>query len=338
MKTYTALTVPSMAEINKLKKKYTAISLFSGCGGSSTGHKLAGFDVLYANEFIPAAQDTYRANHVKTFLDDRDVRTVEAKDILKKIGLKKGELDLMDASPPCSAFSTAGKREEGWGETKKYSDDAEQRVDDLFFEFVRLLKGIMPKVFVAENVDGLIKGVARGYFVEIFNALQACGYRVEARVINASYLGVPQARKRLIFVGVRNDLNMDPVYPRPRKRALTIREVLPNVRYIKTKSQGMLTYVPSTVPSPTITASDGLTSETAGFSCGGFVEDKSGARRKYTIRELRKVFGYPEDFKLTGTFEQRWERLGRSVPPLMMYAISRTVLEKILDPYHASLK
>lgn len=335
---YTSLNMPTMREINAMRKKYTCVSTFSGCGGSSTGNKLAGFDVLYANEFIPAAQDTYRANHPSTHLDVRDIRKVSAKEILKITGLKKGELDLFEGSPPCSAFSTAGTRESGWGTTKKYSDDAEQRVDDLFFEYVRLLKGLMPKVFVAENVDGLVKGVAKGYFIEIFNALQACGYHVEARVLNSAFLGVPQARRRLIFVGVRKDLGYMPVFPKPRKVPLTVREVLPNIAYIKTKAQGMLTYVPSTVPSPTITASDGSTSETAGFSCGGFVEDKRGDRRKYKISELRKLFSFPEDFVLTGDFEQRWERLGRSVPPLMMYAVGKNIIRHILDPYYEALK
>jgi hypothetical protein len=76
---------------------------------------MAGFRVLYANEFIPAAQDSYRANAADyTFLDARDIRTVQPHDILEKIGLAPGELDLFDGSPPCASFSTAGKREAGW--------------------------------------------------------------------------------------------------------------------------------------------------------------------------------------------------------------------------------
>lgn len=333
----TAMTVPSMAAINKKKKDFTAVSTFSGCGGSSTGYKMAGFDMLYANEFIPAAQNTYKANHPKTILDGRDIRTVTAKDILQQIGLKKGELDLFDGSPPCSAFSTAGQRDAAWGQQKKYSDNAEQRIDDLFFEYVRLLKGLMPKVFVAENVEGLVQGVAKGYFIEILKALKGCGYKVSARVINSAYLGVPQARRRLIFVGVRNDIPFDPVHPKPRKNVLTVREALPHIYYIKNKLQGMLTYVPSDIPSPTITASDGVTSETAGFSCGGFVEVLSGDRRKYTIDELKTIFSFPQDFKLTGDFEQQWERLGRSVPPLMMYAVAKRIRSEILEPYYDSL-
>jgi len=143
--------VPSMAEIAALPwNGYRVASTFSGCGGSSLGYKMAGFHVVWANEFIPAAQDTYRANHPDTILDPRDIRTVTGADILAAVGMNQGDLDLFDGSPPCASFSTAGKREAGWGKVKAYSD-TKQRTDDLFFEYARLLREIQPKVFVAEE-------------------------------------------------------------------------------------------------------------------------------------------------------------------------------------------
>jgi len=331
MKNYTALTVPNMAAINKAKKTRTAVSLFAGCGGSSTGHKLAGFRVAYANEFVEAARDTYAQNHPGTFIDGRDIRTVSPTSILKVLGMKKGELDLLDGSPPCSAFSTAGKRDSGWGQSKSYSDDKTQVVDDLFFEYVRILKGLKPKMFIAENVEGLVQGVAKGYFLEILKALKDAGYNVRAQVLDASLLGVPQARRRLIIVGTRNDLKTSPTFPQPRRRPLTVAECLPEITHIKSKKNGILTYLSSDRPSPTITASDGSTSETASFSCGGFCQTEGGpkTRRKYAIKELKVLFGLPEDFKLTGSFEQQWERIGRSVPPLLMYAVSREAMETL---------
>ena len=146
--------VPSMVKINELEPNgFTAISTFSGCGGSSLGYRMAGFKVLYANEFIEAARHTCTANKRDyTYLDGRDIRTVTADNILGIIGLKRGELDLFDGSPPCASFSTSGKREKAWGKVKKYSDKA-QRVDDLFFEYARLLEGLQPKTFVAEKVS-----------------------------------------------------------------------------------------------------------------------------------------------------------------------------------------
>ena len=222
--------VPSMQEIAALPPNgYKVVSSFSGCGGSCLGYRMAGYKVLWANEFIPAAQETYKANHPHSILDTRDIRKVQPEEILYAIGLKQGEIDIFDGSPPCASFSTAGKREKAWGKVKDYSD-TKQRVDDLFFEYTRLLKGLQPKVFVAENVSGLVKGTAKGYFLEILKALKDCGYTVSAKLLDAQWLGVPQMRQRIIFIGVRNDLvakyGVKPVHPDPLSYRYTVREAL----------------------------------------------------------------------------------------------------------------
>lgn len=331
---------PPMAKINARPKKYTGMSFFAGCGGSSTGHKMAGIDMVYSNEFVPIARQTYKLNHPGTLVDGRDVRKVDPKELLDRLGLKRGELDLLDGSPPCLSFSSAGARDKGWGAVRPYSEGICQRTDDLFYEFIRILKYVKPKVFVAENVTGLVRGTAKGYFLEILAALKAAGYTISVRVLNAAYLGVPQARERVIFVGVRNDLvklGFNPVHPEPLDRVTTVQDVLPHVALLKSKKAGILCYIPAGIPSPTIVASDGTNSETAGFSCGGFIETADGTRRKYTIDELKKVFTFPEDFKLIGKFAQQWERLGRSVPPMMAYHISRVIVRDILKPYYAQI-
>lgn len=221
-----AYKIPSMKEIEELEPNgFKVVSTFSGGGGSSLGYKMAGFKVLYANEFIPEAQKTYRANFPNTYLDTRDIREVKPEEILEITGLKKYELDILDGSPPCASFSTAGAREKHWGEKKKYSDGF-QRVDDLFFEYIRILRGLMPKCFVAENVTGLVKGKAKGYFKIILKELKDSGYRVKAVKINAAYLGVPQKRERIIFLGVRKDLNIEPVAPTPFNYTYSLKEAL----------------------------------------------------------------------------------------------------------------
>lgn len=179
--------VPSMPEIVAIPwNGLTVASTFSGCGGSCLGYRMAGFKVVWANEFVPAAQDSYRANAAPDcVLDTRDIKEVSADDILAATGFKVGELDLFDGSPPCQAFSTAGKRAKGWGKDKKYEHGACQKNETLFTEYVRLLRGLMPRVFVAENVSGLVKGVAKGYFLEILADLKASGYRVTCRVLDA---------------------------------------------------------------------------------------------------------------------------------------------------------
>lgn len=374
--------VPSMAAIRELPwNGFNAISTFSGCGGSSLGYRMAGFRILWASEFIDAARDSYRANKADyTILDGRDIREVTAAEILTAIKMQPGELDLFDGSPPCASFSTAGKREAGWGKVKKYSDKS-QRTDDLFFEYTRLLQGLQPKVFIAENVSGLVKGAAKGYFLEILRALKDCGYRVSCRVLDAQWLGVPQSRQRTIFIGVREDLGMDPVHPKPLPYRYSVREALP---WIKEVRQIEVYNEPDRVacdePCPTVTNSGigakriekvvveaetdisryaigkewdkigkpggqsdkffQLTRPDLDGPCGcitasgGNTSTASVTRptekRKFTIAELRRICAFPDDFILTGTYAQQWERLGRAVPPVMMSHIAATLRDAIL--------
>jgi len=378
-----AYNVPSMAEIAALPwNGFKVASTFSGAGGSCLGYRMAGFNVVWANEFIPAAQDTYRANHPGTILDMRDIRTVQPEEVLTAINLKAGDLDLLDGSPPCASFSTAGKREAGWGKVKAYSDSA-QRTDDLFHEFIRLVRGIKPKVFIAENVSGLVKGTAKGYFLEILAAMKASGYRVTCRVLDAQWLGVPQQRQRTIFVGVREDLKLDPVHPSPLPYRYSVRDALPWI--VKQGDNGGFgggammdagknasptigaspqtgngNFSPAKVeaetdisryaigaewdklkpgegsdkylnlkrtridgPSHCISASGG---ESAGIAAVCHPTEK----RKFTIAELRRICAFPDDFILCGSYAQQWERLGRSVPPVMMYHIAKTLRDEVL--------
>lgn len=381
--------VPSMEEVRAIPwNGFVAASTFSGCGGSSLGYRMAGFRVLYASEFVEAARETYAANMAPgTVLDPRDVRTVKPEDILGQIGLEAGQLDLLDGSPPCASFSTAGKREKHWGQVKTYSE-TEQRTDDLFFEYARLVRGIQPRTFVAENVSGLVKGTAKGYFLEILAELKACGYRVAAAVLDAQWLGVPQARQRTIFVGVRADLERDPVFPKPLPYRYSIRDALPWIDSVVHDTSGQfgageVTDRPSPTitvgvnavnslhfkvdgpevddldigryaigkewerlrqgeqsdryfnlvradenkPSPTICASHGV------LGMAGVTHPRE--RRKFTIAELRRICAFPDDFVLTGDYKQRWERLGRAVPPLMMRAIAERLRDDVLLPLRA---
>jgi site-specific DNA-cytosine methylase len=118
--------------------------------------------------------------------------------VLKACGLKAGELDVLDGSPPCQAFSTAGKREKGWGKDRAYEHGAKQKNEDLFFEFIRLRDGIMPRTFVAENVSGLVKGAAKGYFLEILRELARLPRRGAAarRAVAGRPAGAPAHRVR----------------------------------------------------------------------------------------------------------------------------------------------
>lgn len=361
--------VPSMEEIRAIPwNGYNAISTFSGCGGSSLGYRMAGFRVLWASEFIETARDSYAANKsAGTILDGRDIRLVKPEDILKATRLREGELDLLDSSPPCASFSTAGKREDGWGKVKKYSETT-QRVDDLFFEFARILRGLQPKTFIAENVSGLVKGTAKGYFLEILRELKSSGYNVEARLLDAQWLGVPQMRQRIIFQGIRSDLGLSPSWPTPLKYRYSVRDALPWIASLE-HANGFNGH--ASTPASTVQAGRPINVETdtdiSRFAIGdewdrlnpGEQSDRyfslvkadpakpcptvmamatsSAAtvthpteKRKFTIAELRRICGFPDDFVLTGTYPQQWERLGRAVPPVMMSHIARAVRDGVL--------
>jgi DNA (cytosine-5)-methyltransferase 1 len=353
-----------MPEINALPWNGLRIaSTFSGAGGSCLGYRMAGFKVVWANEFVPAAQDSYRANMTSDcILDPRDIHGVKAEDILRATGLKVGDLDLFDGSPPCQAFSTAGKREKGWGKGKRYEHGAVQKNEQLFEEYIRLLRGLKPRTFVAENVSGLVKGTAKGYFLEILAALKASGYRVRCKVLDAKWLGVPQSRQRTIFVGVREDLGIEPVHPRPLHYFYSVRDALPWISEVRqTDVFNEPDRVTTDAPSPSVTL-QGLGAKRhssvsvemiignkiAGQPIWGSVDHacptivKQGPhygsgevrtqteRRKFTIAELKRICAFPDDFILTGSYAQQWERLGNSVPPVMMRHIAETIRDEVL--------
>lgn len=353
--------VPDMEEIRALPwNGFKVTSTFSGCGGSCTGYRMAGFKVVWANEFVPAAQASYKANAADDcYLDCRDIRKVQPQEILDQCGLKQGELDLFDGSPPCQAFSTAGKREKGWGKAKTYEHGAKQCNEQLFDEYIRLLRGLMPKVFVAENVSGLVKGKAKGFFLEILKGLKTSGYRVTCRVLDAQWLGVPQTRQRTIFVGVREDLGLDPVHPKPLPYRYSVRDALPWIGRVVHDTSGLFGAGDVTDrPSPAVTigvhsvnanhfkveslppsrkpGSYGVSEVEPTKPCPTVTIGSPGndlavgtERRKFTIDELKRICAFPDDFILKGSYAQQWERLGNSVPPVMMFHIASTIRNEI---------
>lgn len=179
----------------------TVISTFAGAGGSSLGYSMAGYRELLAVEWDDNAVATFKLNFPDVPVYHGDICKLTVDECLKLAGLTgPRQLDVLDGSPPCQGFSTAGKRD--------MTDDRNQ----LFREFVRLLRGLRPKVFVMENVSGMVKGKMKLIFAEIMRELKASGYVVSARLLNAMYFNVPQSRERMIFIGVREDLGIAPKY------------------------------------------------------------------------------------------------------------------------------
>ena len=188
------------------KNRGKVFSCFSCGGGSSMGYKLAGFDVIGNVEIDPRMMEVYIANNHPIYSYLMDVR-----DFLKRpheeLPDALFDLDILDGSPPCSVFSTAGVREKGWGKEKTFREgQAKQRLDDLFIYFIQIAQKLQPRVVIAENVSGLIKGNAKGYVNEIFKAFDTAGYKTQLFLLNAAAMGVPQKRERTFFIAHRKDM------------------------------------------------------------------------------------------------------------------------------------
>jgi DNA (cytosine-5)-methyltransferase 1 len=304
--------VPSMAEVASTPANgLTMISTFSGCGGTCLGFRMAGYRVLWANDSDAHAQSCYRANHPDTTLDTRDIRTVTAADIIAATGLDPGDLDVFEGSPPCTVFSTAGPRHKKWGGQRRHAGARDVAIEELFFEWTRLLAGLQPRAFVAENVAGLVKGVSKGWFKEILRQMRSLDYRVEARLLDAQWLGVPQQRERIIFVGVREDIGVAPRFPAPYAWRYSVRDALPTIDRVEGHCYGPIDRSPD-LPMLTITAS---------------LQQRLKARvgktvREFTIAELKRLCSFPDDFVLDGPVAKQRARLGNAVPPLMASAVA----------------
>ncbi len=285
----------------------TVISTFAGGGGSSLGYKMAGFKELLAIDFEKNAVDTLKANYDFPVWQ-RDISTVTPEEIFKATGIKKGELDVLDGSPPCQGFSLAN--------TKRVVGDER---NDLVYEFIRLIKGLEPKTFVIENVAGMVTGKMAPTFYRIVQTLKSLNYRVEAKLMNAMYYGVPQSRQRVIIIGVRKDLKKIPSFPKASsKNLVTLSEALPHIDgYIE--AQFERAHIPGTKPVGTITKTTGMM----------FIKNNKKVRPD--IDDVKVLCSFPRDYILTGGYTAQWARLGNAVCPAMMKAIATNIKRNILN-------
>ncbi len=308
----------------------TVISTFAGCGGSSLGYSMAGFRELLAVEWDQNAVDTFGLNFPDVPVYHGDIAKLSVDECLSRTGLQPGDLDVFDGSPPCQGFSTAGKR---------VLDDPRNQ---LFREYVRLLRGLMPKVFVMENVSGMVKGKMKLIFADILRELKASGYVVSARLMNAMYFNVPQSRERMIFIGVREDLGVVPTHPRGSGRPVgiafpetrttqerisdhNVNTALAHKARHEAKGNGFGFQVLSiSKPAPTWPKTMMIST-----SAPRYVE--RGIHWLPSSVELSAIASYPLPFQFIGGYEKQWERIGNSVPPLFMRSIAQHIRTHILE-------
>ena len=294
------------------------------------GYKAIGFDIRLAVEWDKGAASIYRDNFPATTLYEGDINKLDVSEALHLTELRQGELDILDGSPPCQGFSTAGKREIG--------DSRNQ----LFNEYIRMLQGLQPKVFVMENVGGLIKGKMKIMFSEMTRALQDSGYKVACRKLNAWWYGVPQSRERLIWVGIRNDIEGEPSHPQPMLRQpVSVRQALrtslintaPGLAHndwnttARTLRAAVIPRI-SIAPNDTIQPSPTLIGQQPPVI---LIDTKVEGEviRPITIEEAKILQSFPTWFRI-----QQYKYIGNSVPPLMAQAIGEHVAG-ILDGANA---
>jgi len=318
--------------------QFSVVSTFSGCGGSSLGYKLAGGKVLLAVEFNPNAVQCYKLNFPDTPIWDKDIRELTVQKIFEMTWLRPGELDILDGSPPCQGFSIAGKR--------KFKDERNY----LFKEYVRILRGLNPKVFVMENVSGMVRGKMKVIFAEIMKELKNSGYNVKCKLMNTKYYGVPQSRQRLIFIGAREDLGIEPSHPKPQTIPITVEEALRGVKnktFLETKGK-IDKYMNMLEPGECLVKffktsyfnhkrlykdkpSQTLTTFERSISQDGISIYHYSENRNITIEEAKRLASFPDDFQLVGSYKDQMARIGNSVPPLFMKAIAEHIKTEILS-------
>ncbi len=187
-----------------IRHRPAMIDLFAGAGGLSEGLQESGFKSLYANEIQARYAETFSINHPDTLVDQRDIRKVDAQQIRSRLGLKRGELDILAGGPPCQGFSINAP-------VRSKKDER----NHLFKEFLRFVDEFYPSAVLIENVPGLVSFEGGGTLDAILTALQKHGYTADVRILYAPHYGVPQTRWRTIVIGLRDGGNVQEAFPEP---------------------------------------------------------------------------------------------------------------------------
>ena len=299
---------------------------------------MAGFKELLAVEWDDNAVQTFKLNFPDVPVYHGDIGKLSGDACMKLAGIKKCELDVLDGSPPCQGFSTAGKR--------KFDDPR----NSLFKEYARLIQELQPKVFVMENVTGMIKGVMKQAYLQIIKTLRECGYKARGQVLNAMYYNVPQSRERVIIIGVREDLGIEPSHPKPQTKPISVRKawvdlpennVMPappvtgkTLIALKQSKQGesMAKYKGS-----------GFNAVRISFNKPSCTLPKALAFHRYptifhpienrglSLIETKRIGSFPDSFSFDGLWRDAIQRIGNSVPPNMMKAIAENIKTNILE-------
>lgn len=306
-----------------------AVSLFSGCGGSDAGVIAAGFDVVMANDKLTYARDTYLANHPDT---DYVVGDVAKIDVFP-------DAELLVGCYPCQGFSQGGVRQ------------ASRSINQLYLEFARALKAIKPKAFVVENVSGMVRKNFTHLLEDQFRVFREAGYRVKAQVLTAADFGVAQERKRILIVGLRDDLGVDYQFPEPTHgpgRAqpyVTIREAIGDLPswpegefyerefhwyYLSRDRRRDWDQISKTiVANPRHVPLHPMSPRLIKRQHNVWEFETDGAARRFSYREAARLQGFARDFVFpdtpAGSLDMRYKVAGNAVPPPLFEAVVKAL-------------
>ena len=378
------------------RKLFTYISFFAGGGGSSAGYKLAGGDCKFVNEFQQVAVDTYLANWPGTPHICGDIKNVTGKQIMEMTGIKEGELDILDGSPPCPPFSMSGTKQKGWGKEKTAYGMKQKNIEDLTWEQIRIAGEMKPKVIVCENVKGLTMEYASEHLARMVNDFEKLGYTTVYKILKGHEQGVPQKRERVFIVSIRNDVMDDigmpfmcinNIFPEPEKEFADIRDAIGDIQLnnenaseavelVKAMEKGAkwkwLKRLPKnpdkvvsvgddvvgpwydkviahrkkwgkTVPDkktsffqsrrvPWNQASHTLSEQ--GLQTSLAVHLHPEEDRVFTTKESARIMTLPDDYKLTGTLNERLARIGLMVAPICMKYLADEIYKQVLELYN----
>ena len=321
----------------------TVISTFSGPGGSSLGYERAGCDVRAALDCAPGKfsnhiPETYRRNHPDTTFVEQDARETTADELLNAAGESRGEVDIIDGSPPCSPFSGANTKVD-WGDHKSGT---------LFDRYTYFIEEIQPRTFVAENVPDLAQGKTKGYYKTLCQNLRDAGYNLQVQNIDAAYLGAPHHRRRLMFIGVREDVGTPPTIE-PTQRPTTVREAWDGLEQSDKKVENAkkraersdrYEYIEQLPPDARTSIEDVRTDgSVAGFTSYRLSYRKPAPTltsrrddffhpevdRLLTLSEAKRLTGLPDDYECPN-----WETVIRCLPPILLETIANELQATVL--------
>lgn len=337
------------ADFMSSQSVFKVISLFSGCGGLDLGFEKAGFDIVLANEFDKKIFETYKINHPKTTLIEGDIRNISENDF-------PNDVDGIIGGPPCQSWSEAG--------SLKGIDDERGK---LFYEYIRILKKVKPKFFLAENVSGMLADRHSEAVKNILQMFDESGYDVTLKMVNAADYGVAQLRERVFYIGFRKDLKIKFDFPIGSTcddtKKITLKDIIWDLKDSAVPALSKNHHNPNALNNNEYFVGDystifmsrnrvkswdeqAFTVQASGRQCQlhpsapkmtkigtdkcKFADGYENLYRRLTVREIARIQGFPDEFKFVyDDINMGYKMIGNAVPVNLAYEIANSIKRQL---------